>query len=68
MIIGRRVTTTVRTTELGLHTIMSLQVNLSSKEIATAYQSVLDGTNTDWMLLTYDKGSNDLKVRPLGWT
>ncbi|KAF8517322.1 hypothetical protein JB92DRAFT_2906402 [Gautieria morchelliformis] len=44
-----------------------LQINLSSKEIATAYQSVLDGSDIDWMLLTYDKGSNDLKVRPLGW-
>ena len=44
---------------------MSLQVNLASKDIAIAYQSVLDGTDTDWMLLTYDKGSNDLKVRSL---
>ncbi|KAF8498449.1 hypothetical protein JB92DRAFT_2984362, partial [Gautieria morchelliformis] len=39
-----------------------LQINLSSKEIATAYQSVLDGSDIDWMLLTYDKGSNDLKI------
>ncbi|KAF8498926.1 hypothetical protein JB92DRAFT_2982724, partial [Gautieria morchelliformis] len=39
-----------------------LQVNLSSKEIATAYQPVLDGTDIDWM-----PGSNGLKVRPLGW-
>lgn len=46
-------------------TVMSLQVNLASKDIAIAYQSVLDGTDTDWMLLTYDKGSNDLKVRSL---
>jgi len=47
---------------------MSLQVNLSSKDIAIAYQSILDGTDTDWMLLTYEKGSNDLKVRLLGRT
>ena len=44
---------------------MSLQVNLSSKDILTAYQSVVDGIETEWMVLTYDKGSNDLKVRPL---
>jgi len=41
---------------------MSLQVNLSSKDIATAYQAVVDGGDVNWMLLTYDKGSNDLKV------
>lgn len=41
---------------------MSLQVNLSSKDIADAYQSIIAGSDTDWMLLTYDKGSNDLKV------
>ncbi|KAF8506222.1 hypothetical protein JB92DRAFT_2963366, partial [Gautieria morchelliformis] len=34
--------------------------NLSSKEIATAYQSVQDGTDRL-------DGSNDLKVPPLGW-
>ncbi|KAF8498439.1 hypothetical protein JB92DRAFT_3219927 [Gautieria morchelliformis] len=43
-----------------------LQVNLSSKEIATAYQSVLDGTDIDGMLLAYNKGSNDLKVESQG--
>ncbi|KAF8501186.1 hypothetical protein JB92DRAFT_2976864 [Gautieria morchelliformis] len=43
-----------------------LQVNLSSKEIATANQSVLDGTDIDGMLLTYDKGSNNLKVQSQG--
>jgi hypothetical protein len=61
----RRVTTTVRIADLRAFTVMSLQVNLSSKDILTAYQSVLDGIESDWMLLTYEKGSNDLKVRPL---
>lgn len=41
---------------------MSLQVNLSSREIATAYKSILDGADGEWMILTYEKGSNDLKV------
>ncbi|KAF8507300.1 hypothetical protein BU17DRAFT_57574 [Hysterangium stoloniferum] len=45
---------------------MSHQVNLSSREIATGYQSIVDGTDIDWMLLTYDKGSNDLKVQGQG--
>jgi len=44
---------------------MSLQVNLSSRDISTAYQSILNGTETDWALFTYEKGSNDLKVRVL---
>lgn len=42
--------------------VMSHQVNLSSREIATAYQAIVGGSDIDWVLLTYDKGSNDLKV------
>jgi hypothetical protein len=45
---------------------MSLQVNLSSKEINQAYQDVVNANNIDWLILTYDKGSNDLKVQATG--
>ncbi|KAF9224114.1 actin depolymerizing protein [Gyrodon lividus] len=45
---------------------MSLQVNLSSKEISDAYQNVVAGKGIDWAVFTYDKGSNDLKVQSTG--
>jgi drebrin-like protein len=45
---------------------MSLQVNLSSKDLYTAYQDVLNARDIDWALFTYDKGSNDLKVQATG--
>jgi hypothetical protein len=45
---------------------MSLQVNLSSKEISQAYQDVVNANNIDWLILTYEKGSNDLKVQATG--
>ena len=45
---------------------MSLQVNLSSREIAQAYQDVLNARNIDWVVFTYEKGSNDLKVQSTG--
>ncbi len=45
---------------------MSLQVNLSSQEIARAYQDVLNARNIDWAVFTYEKGTNDLKVQSTG--
>ena len=48
------------------HPIMSLQVNLSSKELFTAYQDVINANGIDWAIFTYDKGSNDLKVQSTG--
>jgi drebrin-like protein len=45
---------------------MSLQVNLSSKEISQAYQDIVNANNIDWLILTYEKGSNDLKVQATG--
>ena len=45
---------------------MSFQVNLSSKEINQAYQDVVNANNIDWLILTYEKGSNDLKVQATG--
>lgn len=45
---------------------MSLQVNLSSKEIAQAYQDVVNARGIDWAIFTYEKGSNDLKVQATG--
>jgi len=43
-----------------------LQVNLSSREISDAYQNVVAGRDIDWVLYTYDKGGNDLKVQATG--
>lgn len=43
---------------------MSLQVNLSSPDIRSAYDAVLKGTS-DYLILTYEKGSNDLRVETL---
>lgn len=45
---------------------MSLQVNLSSRELLTAYQDVVNVNGIDWALFTYDKGTNDLKVQSTG--
>ena len=45
---------------------MSLAVNLSSREILSAYQSVLNGEDIDWALFTYEKGTNDLKLQATG--
>lgn len=45
---------------------MSLQVNLSSRELTQAYQDVLNGRGIDWALFAYEKGSNDLKVQSTG--
>jgi len=45
---------------------MSLQVNLSSREIAKAYQDVIDGNGIDWAMFTYEGGTNDLKVQSTG--
>ena len=45
---------------------MSLQVNLSSRDILQAYQDVLNANGIDWALFTYEKGSNDLKVQSTG--
>ena len=45
---------------------MSLQVNLSSKEIANAYQDVVNGNGIDWAIFTYEGGTNDLKVQSTG--
>ncbi|KAI5895857.1 actin depolymerizing protein, partial [Schizophyllum commune H4-8] len=45
---------------------MSLQVNLSSQDIAKAYNDVLNANGIDWALFTYEKGTNDLKVQSTG--
>ena len=41
---------------------MSLNVNLSSSAIRDAYEKVLDGKK-DYLVLTYEKASNDLRVQ-----
>jgi hypothetical protein len=41
---------------------MSLGVNLSSPAIRSAYEAVLDGKK-DYLVLTYEKNSNDLRVQ-----
>ena len=53
-------------TLIYLDSIMSLQVNLSSREINQAYQDVVNANGIDWMILTYEKGSNDLKIQSTG--
>ena len=45
---------------------MSLQVNLSNREIYNAYQDVVNAKDIDWAIFTYEKGSNDLKVQATG--
>ena len=45
---------------------MSLQVNLSSKDIGQAYQDVVNANGIDWAIFTYEKASNDLKVQGTG--
>jgi hypothetical protein len=45
---------------------MSLQVNLSSRDINDAYLNVLNSRGIDWVLLTYEGGTNDLKVQSTG--
>ena len=45
---------------------MSLQVNLASRDLAQAYQDVLNANGIDWCLFTYERGSNDLKVQSTG--
>jgi hypothetical protein len=56
----------VSSVAVRLRSTMSLQVNISSKEILTAYQAILNGETTNWALFTYDKGSNDLKLQSSG--
>ena len=45
---------------------MSLQVNLSSRDLTQAYQDVVNANGIDWAIFTYDKGTNDLKVQATG--
>ena len=45
---------------------MSLQVNLSSPDITKAYQDVINARGIDWLMLTYEKASNDLRVQSTG--
>lgn len=47
-------------------TAMSLQVNLSSREISDAYQNVINARGIDWVIFTYEGGTNDLKVQATG--
>lgn len=45
---------------------MSLNVNLSNRDLLTAYQDVVNANGIDWAIFTYEKGSNDLKVQNTG--
>jgi hypothetical protein len=47
-------------------TMSSLQVNLSSPDISKSYQDVLNSRGIDWLILTYEKASNDLRVQATG--
>lgn len=45
---------------------MSLQVNLSGRDLLDAYQGVIKHQDIDWTVFTYEKGTNDLKVQGTG--
>ena len=45
---------------------MSLQINLTGRDLSQAYQDVLDARGIDWALFTYEKGTNDLKLQSTG--
>lgn len=45
---------------------MSLQINLTGRDLLQAYQDVLDAKGIDWALFTYEKGTNDLKLQATG--
>lgn len=51
---------------LSLTTTMSLQINLTGRDLLQAYQDVLDAKGIDWALFTYEKGTNDLKLQATG--
>jgi drebrin-like protein len=45
---------------------MSHHVNLSSRELLTTYQNILNANGINWALFTYEGSSNDLKVQSTG--
>ena len=45
---------------------MSLQINLSSRELLTVYRNIVEAKGIDWALFKYEGGSNDLKVQSTG--
>ncbi len=45
---------------------MSLQLNLSSPEIDETYRKIVTGQEINWVIYTYEKGTNDLKVQSMG--
>lgn len=45
---------------------MSLQLNLSSRDLTQAYEDVVNARGIDWAIFSYDKGTNDLKLQATG--
>lgn len=43
-----------------------MALGLSDKEIANQYHAIVSGGSTAWMVLSYEKSSNDLKVQASG--
>jgi hypothetical protein len=43
-----------------------MSLGLSDKDIQKHYQSIVSGAETEWMVLSYDKGTNDLRVQATG--
>ncbi|KAG8760164.1 hypothetical protein FRC14_003920 [Serendipita sp. 396] len=43
-----------------------MSLGLSDREIARQYQAIVSGSGTAWMVLSYDRSSNDLKVQASG--
>jgi drebrin-like protein len=44
----------------------TMSLGLTDKEIARCYQEIVSGSGKEWMVLSYDKASNDLKVQASG--
>jgi len=58
--------TKARTNKHTLLSPLTMALGLSDKEIAKQYQIIVSGGSTEWMVLSYDKNSNDLKVQATG--
>jgi hypothetical protein len=43
-----------------------MSLGLADKEISRCYQEIVSGGAKEWMVLSYDKASNDLKVQASG--
>ena len=45
---------------------MSLLVNLSNRDLKDAYDNIVNQRGIEWVVYTYEGGTNDLKVQSTG--